>query len=159
MLLGLTELWSQWRLIFGWDHSRVSVVTHAVTKEPLSTSSLFLSYQTPLALILLASNPMQVTIPKTLARGSMGSIYLKEEKFSVCMTTIPRGRKRNSHKLEARGVIFALNHLEEVLKGNIIPHLNFFLLAVFIILSWWEEPCLLWRRRRMALRLRVWGWC
>lgn len=90
-------------------------------------SSLFLFYlQTTFAVILLASNPLQATIPKTFARGSRGSVYLKEERFSVYMTAIPKGRKRKFHKLQARGVIFALNHLEEVIKGNVIPHLNFF---------------------------------
>lgn len=54
------------------------------------------------------------------------------------MTTIPKGRKKNLQKLQARKVIFALNSLEEVIKGNIIPHLNFFFLKVFMILSWWE---------------------
>lgn len=90
-------------------------------------SSIFLFYlQTTFAVILLASNPMQATIPKTFARGSRVSIYLKEERFSLCMTTIPKGRKTKFHKLQARKVIFALNHLEEVIKGNVIPHLNFF---------------------------------
>lgn len=51
------------------------------------------------------------------------------------MTTIPKGKKRNFHKLQSREVIFALNSLEEVIKGNVIPHLNFFLLEVFMILS------------------------
>lgn len=41
------------------------------------------------------------------------------------MTTIPKGRKTNFHKLQAREVIFALNRLE-VIKGNVISHLNFF---------------------------------
>lgn len=42
------------------------------------------------------------------------------------MTTVPKGRKRNFHKLQAREVIFALNSLEKDIKGNVIPHLNFF---------------------------------
>lgn len=49
------------------------------------------------------------------------------------MTTIPKGKKRNFHKLQSREVIFALNSLEEVIKGNVIPHLNFFLLEVFMM--------------------------
>lgn len=49
------------------------------------------------------------------------------------MTTIPKGKKRNFHKLQSREVIFALNSLEEVVKGNVIPHLNFFLLEVFMM--------------------------
>lgn len=70
-------------------------------------------------------------------QGEAGaSIYLKEERFSIYVTTVPKGKKRKFHKLQDREVIFALNHLEEVIKGNVVPHLNFFfLLEVFIILS------------------------
>lgn len=54
------------------------------------------------------------------------------------MTAILKGKKKNLHKLQTRKVIFTLNSLEEVIKGNVISHLNFFFLKVFMILSWWE---------------------
>lgn len=111
----------------------LSVVIHAVTEEPLSIKPFPFLPANPICSDVVGLKSYASNNSQNSCTEKQG-IHLFERRKVFCMHD--HYPQRQKEKLQARGVIFALNHLGEVLKGNVIPRLNFFLLEVFIILSW-----------------------